>query len=107
MTRRLTVGSRSEMGLPHVLEPDTPVSSPWPNSPYKNEYWKVPSRWQTSRPRIRQIVKFISLVVLMSIVLKIYYDKDLPPTRLESDFPPSEHDPSIPDGNWPWKDYPL
>lgn len=106
MTRRLTVGSRSEMGLPHIPEPDTPISQPWPSS-YKSDVWRVPSRWQTSRPRFRQILKFLTLVVLMSVVLKIYYDKDLPKAGLEKE-KDLERDPSIPDQqNWPWKDFPL
>ena len=108
MTRRLTVGSRSEMGLPYVPEPDTPVTTPWPHS-HEKDYWRVPSRWQTSPPRFRQVLKIIGLVFLTSFILKIYYDKDLPVLAKEKHLEDKEKgkDPSQPDGNWPWKDFPL
>ena len=106
MTRRLTVGSRSEMGLPFQPEPDTPVTSQW-STPSKNE-WKVPARWQTSPPRFRQVLKIIGLVVLTSLILKIYYDKEIPQNGAQSTPDLGQQpDPAHPDSaHWPWKDYP-
>jgi hypothetical protein len=111
MTRRLTIGSRSEMGLETLILSD-PASQPDPSplnfTTVKTDFWKKPSKWQICMPRLRLVAKFAVSFVFLVLVLKILHDK--PPT-------PPKHPPKPPTEaeameaakrtDWLWKDYPT
>jgi hypothetical protein len=103
MTRRLTLGSRSEMGLlsEHSTDPETPPPI-W--SPPKTDFWKRPSRWQVCLPRLRLVAKFALSTLFALVLIRIYYDKrpitaDKQPTEAEV-IEASQRE------NWLWKDFP-
>ena len=105
MTRRLTVGSRSEMGLETNLlsEPAQPDPSfTW--SPTKLDFWKKPSKWQICMPRLRLVAKFVLSFVCLILLLKVLNDK--PPPKKPAK-PPTEDEAREAEKrtNWLWKDY--
>lgn len=102
MTRRLTVGCRSEMGLlSEHIDPETPPPL-W--TPPQTDFWKRPSRWQICLPRLRLVGKIVMFVLLALLLLRIYHDKhpfavDQPPTEAELIEAAQRED-------WLWKDFP-
>ena len=102
MTRRLTVGSRSEMGLlSEHTDPETPPPL-W--TPPKADFWKRPSRWQVCLPRLRLFGKIAMSIFFALIILRLYFDMrpvaiDQPPTEAEA-IEAAQRE------NWLWKDFP-
>jgi hypothetical protein len=102
MTRRLTLGSRSEMGLlTEHNDPDTPPPI-W--TPPKTDFWKRPSRWQICLPRLRLVGKVTMSVLFALIVIRIYYDKR--PLASERPLTEAEVIEASQRENWLWKDFP-
>ena len=102
MTRRLTVGSRSEMGLlaEHV-DPETPPPL-W--TPPKTDFWKRPSRWQICLPRLRLVAKVVMSIVFALLLLSIYYDKR--PIAIDRFQSEDERVEAMKRESWLWKDFP-
>ena len=109
MTRRLTIGSRSEMGLETNLLSE-PASQPDPSfawsSPTKLDFWKKPSKWQICMPRLRLVLKFVLSFVCLVLLLKVLNDK--PPPKKPAK-PPTEDEAREAEKrtNWLWKDFPM
>ena len=113
MTRRLTIGSRSEMGL------ETPILSDPPSQPdrfplnwttaVKPDFWKKPSKWQICMPRLRLIAKFAVSFVFLVLVLKVLNDKPPALHTQTPQKPPTEAEAREAEKrtNWLWKDYPT
>lgn len=96
MIRRLTVGSRSEMGLltETLAEERTPI---------KADFWKRPSRWQICLPRLRILAKIALSVLFALLILRIYFDSR--PVAVDK---PTEAEliEASQRENWLWKDFP-
>jgi hypothetical protein len=102
MTRRLTVGGRSEMGfLSEHPDPETPPPS-W--SPQKTDFWKRPSRWQICLPRLRLVAKIAVSILFTVLVIGLYYDKR--PVTLDQSPTEAEMIQAAQRENWLWKDFP-
>ena len=107
MTRRLTINSRSEMGLPPepVPEPDSPPPV-W--TPAKSDFWRKPSKWQICMPRLRMTAKVILSIVFFIIVVKVLQEK--PPEKIPPP-PPTLNElmDQLKEQNareyWMWKDF--
>jgi hypothetical protein len=102
MTRRLTVGSRSEMGLlSEHTDPETPPPL-W--TPPKTDFWKRPSRWQICLPRLRLLGKIALSIFFFLILLRIYYHTQ----PIIAEPPPTEAEvmEAAQRENWLWKDFP-
>lgn len=109
MTRRLTVGSRSEMGLETSLL-SSPASSPaspltWTSA--KLDFWKKPSKWQICMPRLRLVAKFVVSFVFLVLILKLLNDKPPPPKKPVRAPTEEEAMEAAKRTNWLWKDYPM
>ena len=104
MTRRLTVGTRSEMGLITDTTDHQPASLNW--TPIKTDFWRKPSKWQICMPRLRMVAKALGSCCLLVILLKILNDQ---PRRSERAPPPTEEEQieAAKREDWMWKDYPT
>jgi hypothetical protein len=112
MTRRLTIGSRSEMGLetPVLSDPPSqPDPSPLTFAAVKPDFWKKPSKWQICMPRLRLIAKFAVSFVFLVLVLKILNDKPPVPPPKQAHKPPTEAEAmeAAKRTDWLWKDFPT
>ncbi len=102
MTRRLTLGSRSEMGLlSEHTDPETPPPL-W--TPPKTDFWKRPSRWQICLPRLRLVGKITMSILFFLVLLRIYYDKR--PVAVDKQPTEAEVIEAAQRENWLWKDFP-
>jgi hypothetical protein len=102
MTRRLTLGSRSEMGL--LSEQTDPESPPPLWTPPKTDFWRRPSRWQICLPRLRLLGKIVLSIFFFLILLRIYYETQ----PVEAEPPPTEEEvmEAAKREDWLWKDFP-
>jgi hypothetical protein len=111
MTRRLTIGSRSEMGLETPIlsdPPSQPDPSPLNFTTVKTDFWKKPSKWQICMPRLRLIAKFAVSFVFLVLVLKILNDKPPAPPKQPHKTPTeAEAMEAAKRTNWLWKDFPT
>ena len=102
MTRRLTVGSCSEMGLlSEHTDPETPPPL-W--TPPKTDFWKRPSRWQVCLPRLRFVAKIAMSILFGLLLLSIYFDKR--PTAVDKAQTEEERVEASKRETWLWKDFP-
>lgn len=102
MTRRLTVGSRSEMGL--LCEQNDPETPPPLWTPPKTDFWKRRSRWQICLPRLWLVTKVSLLLFSFLVLLRIYYDKH--PVLVDQQAYEAEIMEAAQRNNWLWKDFP-
>lgn len=102
MTRRLTVGSRSEMGL--LSEHTDPETPPPVWTPPKTDFWKRPSRWQVCLPRLRLVAKITMSILFTLFLLSIYYDKR--PIAIEKVQTEEDLVEASKRESWLWKDFP-
>ena len=101
MTRRLTLGGRSEMGL--LSEHMDPETTSFISTPSKTDFWKRPSRWQLCLPRLRFMGKVAMFILLAVLLFRIYHDNQ--PVAIE---PPTEAEiiEAAQREKWVWKDFP-
>jgi hypothetical protein len=104
MTRRHTVGSRSEMGLlNNTPEPQNPPLV-WSPALSQNKYtWRKPSKWQICMPRLRSVTKVIAAFILSIFLYQLLYHKppDAPlPAATEENLREAASQ-----ENWAWKDF--
>lgn len=101
MTRRLTLGGRSEMGLASEhMDSETPC---FITTPSKTDFWKRPSRWQICLPRLRLVGKVAMFVLFALLLFRVYHHN--PPVAIE---PPTEAEriEAAQREKWVWKDFP-
>lgn len=103
MTRRHTIGSRSELGLlEDTPEPQTPPPV-WTPALSQTKYtWQKPSKWQMPRPR--SVTKVVAAFVLSIFLYQLLYHK--PP---DAPSPPPTEEQLRQAGlqeRWAWKEFP-
>jgi len=79
MTRRHTIGSRSETGLlDDPQEPQTPPPGWTPPLSNNKLTWRKPSKWQVCMPKLRVVTKVTAAFMLAIFLYQLLHHRRAP-----------------------------